>query len=191
MANSKIVYYGETLIDLTADTVSADKLSKGITAHDKSGEIITGTNTYDVDYTDGTVTSAEMHKGATAYARGIKITGTMPNIGAVSDATIGSKNGSYTIPQGYHDGSGVVTLTNVSSLVAENIREGVSVLGITGTMSGSEGETPQDSKTVTPSKTVQEVEPDDGYTCLRKVVVNAIPYTSSLNSAGGYTITIG
>lgn len=43
MGNSKIVYYGETLIDLTGDTVEAAKLLKGVTAHDKKGEKITGT----------------------------------------------------------------------------------------------------------------------------------------------------
>ena len=43
MGNSKIVYFGETLIDLTGDTVEAAKLLKGITAHDKKGEKITGT----------------------------------------------------------------------------------------------------------------------------------------------------
>lgn len=43
MGNSKIVYYGETLIDLTGDTVEAAKLRNGITAHDKKGEKITGT----------------------------------------------------------------------------------------------------------------------------------------------------
>lgn len=42
MAINKVVYSGETLIDLTSDTVTADKLSKGITAHDKTGAIITG-----------------------------------------------------------------------------------------------------------------------------------------------------
>ena len=43
MGNSKIVYYGETLIDLTGDTVEAAKLLMGVTAHDKKGEKITGT----------------------------------------------------------------------------------------------------------------------------------------------------
>lgn len=43
MGNSKIVYYGETLIDLTGDTVEAAKLLKGVTAHDKAGDPITGT----------------------------------------------------------------------------------------------------------------------------------------------------
>lgn len=43
MAVNKIVYAGNSLIDLTDDTVTADKLSEGITAHDKSGNKITGT----------------------------------------------------------------------------------------------------------------------------------------------------
>ena len=43
MAVNKVVLGENTLIDLTADTVSADKLSKGVTAHDMAGEPIVGT----------------------------------------------------------------------------------------------------------------------------------------------------
>lgn len=43
MAVNKVVLGEDTLIDLTGDTVSADKLSKGVTAHDMSGEPIVGT----------------------------------------------------------------------------------------------------------------------------------------------------
>ena len=43
MAVNKVVLGDDTLIDLTADTVSADKLSKGVTAHDMTGESIVGT----------------------------------------------------------------------------------------------------------------------------------------------------
>ena len=50
MAYNKVVYGSETLIDLTSDTVSPDKLAQGITAHDKSGEVITGTSTKDSDH---------------------------------------------------------------------------------------------------------------------------------------------
>ena len=43
MAKNKI-YYGTTLlIDLTADTVTAPTLAKGITAHDRHGDVIVGT----------------------------------------------------------------------------------------------------------------------------------------------------
>lgn len=43
MAVNKVVYSGETLVDLTSDTVTPETLAKGVTAHDKSGAIITGT----------------------------------------------------------------------------------------------------------------------------------------------------
>ena len=45
MAYNKVIYDGSTLIDLTGDTVTADTLKEGVTAHDKSGVVITGTMT--------------------------------------------------------------------------------------------------------------------------------------------------
>lgn len=42
MEKNKIIYGNEVLLDLTNDTVSSDTLTRGITAHDKSGQIITG-----------------------------------------------------------------------------------------------------------------------------------------------------
>lgn len=192
MAISKVVYGNEVLLDLTADTVTPDKLAQGITAHNMAGELITGENTYDSDTSDATVAVAEMLEGKTAYARGKKITGTMPNNGAVS-GKISSKTGAYSIPLGFHDGSGTVAIdsTEQAKLIPENIREGVTVLGVVGTMSGSEAETPQDDKVVTPSKLTQTITPDEGYTCLRQVTVNPIPYVEAPNAAGGTTVTIG
>ena len=43
MSYNKVVYAGNTLIDLTGDTVTADKLVEGLTAHDAKGEQIIGT----------------------------------------------------------------------------------------------------------------------------------------------------
>lgn len=190
MAINKVVYGGNTLIDLTGDTVTADKILTGFTAHGKDGEAITGACTFDVDSNDATAAVAEILIGKTAYARGSKLTGTMKNNGAVT-GTIATKAGTYTIPQGYHDGSGTVSIdsTEQAKIVANNIREGVTILGITGTMSGSEGVKAQ-AKTVTPSSAAQTILPDDGYTHLSQVTVNAIPYVESDNSAGGVTVTI-
>ena len=42
MANNKVVLGNETLIDLTEDTVSANNLLAGATAHDASGQQVTG-----------------------------------------------------------------------------------------------------------------------------------------------------
>lgn len=43
MAKNKIVFGTETLVDLTSDTVDAEHLAEGYTAHDKHGDVITGT----------------------------------------------------------------------------------------------------------------------------------------------------
>lgn len=191
MAISKIVYGGNTLIDLTGDTVVSTKLLTGYTAHGADGELITGTCDFDANTQDATASDAEILSGKTAYVRGVKKTGTMPNRGAVA-GTISTISEYYTVPQGYHDGSGKVSIdsTEQAKLIASNIREGVTVLGVTGTMSGTEDAKPQ-AKTVTPSTTSQTVLPDEGYNYLSQVTVNAIPYAESENSAGGITVTIG
>lgn len=188
---NKVVYGGTVLIDLTGDTVTADKVLTGYTAHDKSGATITGTCDYDVNSEDATVAVAEILNGKTAYARGSKITGTMPNNGAVTKS-ISTKAQEVSIAQGYHDGSGKVSIssTEQAKIIPTNIRDGVTILGVTGTMSGTEGARAQ-AKTVTPTTTVQNVLPDDGYNYLSQVTVNAIPYVESDNSAGGTTVTIG
>lgn len=188
---SKVVYGGQTLIDLTADTIAKDKLLKGYTAHTADGEQVTGTCEYDANTQDATATEAEILTGKTAYNKGVKITGKMPNNGAV-DGKITTKAGKYTVPQGYHDGSGSVQIdmTEQAKITPENIRDGVTILGVTGIMSGSEGVKPQ-SKSVTPSATEQVVLPDSGYTHLSQVTVAPIPYAESNNSAGGVTVTIG
>lgn len=41
---NKVILGDRTLIDLSSDTVTADKLLQGYTAHDKNGIAITGTN---------------------------------------------------------------------------------------------------------------------------------------------------
>ena len=188
---NKIIYGGRTLIDLTSDTITADKLLEGYTAHDKSGAIITGTNTYDSDTSDDTAAVAEILVNKTAHARGVQLTGTMPNNGAVN-GVISTVSGSYTVPQGYHDGSGTVGIssTEQAKIIADNIRQGVEILGVTGTMSGSEDVSAQ-SKTVTPSTSQQVITPDSpNFNYLTQVTVNAISYVETENAAGGLTATI-
>lgn len=180
---------GDVIIDLTGDTlINANQLASGIVAHARSGAPITGTNTNDADTRDANATASQILSGATAYVNGSKVTGTMTNNGAVS-GTIGTKNGSYTVPTGYHDGSGTVTLTNVSNLVAGNVKSGVSILGITGNYSGEAAVL--QAKSVTPSFAAQTVTADTGYDALSQVSVAAIPYSETDNAQGGKTVTIG
>lgn len=190
MAYNKIIYGGNTLIDLTADTVDADHLLKTYTAHDKSGVVISGLCDFDVNSQSATVAVAEILEGKTAYARGAKLTGTMPNRGSV-EGEIETRDEEFTIPQGYHDGSGKVGINaeDKAKIVAGNIKAGVEILGVTGTY-GGESISAQ-TKTVTPKTTAQTVQPDTGYDYLATVNVEAIPYVETPNSAGGITVTIG
>lgn len=190
MAISKVVYGGTTLIDLTSDTITKDKLLTGVTAHGKDGEPITGSCTFDVNSQDATAQVAEILTGKTAYARGTKLTGTMPNNGGVT-GTINTVAGEYTIAQGYHDGSGKVSIdpTEQAKIIAANIKQGVQILGVTGTLEPSSDVTVQ-SKTATPTTSEQTILPDPGYDYLSQVTIAAIPYSESPNSAGGITVTI-
>ena len=102
MSVNHVIFGTQTLIDLRSDTVAADKVLNGYTAHGADGETITGS---------------------------------MPNRGSVS-GTISTVNGSYSIAQGYHNGNGAVSIdsTEAAKLIASNIRAGVSILGVLGTL---------------------------------------------------------
>lgn len=190
MARSKIVINGETYIDLTADTVVEGDVASGKTFHKADGTVGTGTNTYDSDTSDDTALIAEVLDGKTFHARGAALEGTMPNNGAVS-GTITTKNGTYTVPQGYHDGSGTVQISSSerSKIIPGNIKAGIVILGETGTYTG-EGVSAE-SKTVTPTFAQQTVLPGTGFDYLSQVTVNAIPVTEVVNASGGTTVTVG
>ncbi len=193
MANNqyvnKVIFGGDTIIDLTADTVDAAHLLSGSTAHDKSGATITGTCTYDSDTSADTAAAAEILATKTAHARGAQVTGTMPNNGSVT-GTLTTKAQEYTVPAGYHDGSGKVAIssTEQAKIIAANIKAGIQILGVTGSYSGESVNV--QSKTATPTTSQQTILPDSGYDYLSQVTVNAISYVETDNSAGGKTATI-
>lgn len=196
MANqykNKVIYGGETLIDLTQDDVTAADVASGKKFHLPSGAPATGTNTYDADTSDATAVAAEILTSKTAYKNGEKLTGTMPNRGAIT-GTISTVTGEYTVPQGYHDGSGKVSIasTEQTKIIAANIREGITILGVEGTMSGSEG-VKATAASVTPYTTAQTITPSNlgDFNSISQINVAAIAYTESDNAAGGVTVTIG
>lgn len=189
---NKVIYGGQVLIDLTADTVDPAHLLSGARAHDKSGAAIEGACTYDADTGDATAAAAELLLSKTAYVNGNKITGAMPNNGSVT-GTISAKAGKYTIPQGYHDGAGKVGIAAAEQdkIVAANIRQGITILGVEGSMTGTE-DVVAGSPTVTPSTAQQVITPStgEGENYLAQVTVAAIPFVETENTAGGYTATI-
>lgn len=190
MAKNKIIFGNDVLIDLTSDTITPADLQSGVTAHDASGAIITGTSTKDSDTSADTATVGEILSGKTAHARGTLLTGTMPNNGAVA-GTISTVAQEYSVPQGYHDGSGKVKIdtTEQAKIIDGNIKAGVEILGVTGTYTG-EAISAQ-TKSATPYTTAQTILPDTGYDYLAQVNIAAIAYTETPNSAGGTTVTIG
>jgi hypothetical protein len=191
MAVSKIVIGDKVELDLEKDTVKPSVLLKGETAHDKDGNPITGDCAFDMDTSGANATADEILEGKKAGVDGVMVTGRMPNKGSV-EGFISDVSSSFPIPYGLHDGGGSVGIssTEKAKLIPANIRQGVTVLGVEGNMSGSEGIKAQ-SRNVVPSMSEQTILPESGYTHLSQVTVAPIPITRTTNASGGITIKIG
>lgn len=93
----------DTFVDVPVINFSAENIKHGVMVGSTYGNVVvTGTFT-----SDATASAAQILAGQTAYAKGSKLTGTMANNGAVNQSL--AVNGTYTIPAGYHNGSGKVT----------------------------------------------------------------------------------
>ena len=181
---------GTTLIDLTSDTAVASDVQVGKYFHLATGERVQGSSTKDSDTTDANAAASEILSGKTAYVNKNKITGSMTNNGAVS-GTISTKAGTYSVPQGYHDGLGTVGIssTEQAKIIASNIKAGIEILGVTGSYSGEAVDVT--SVNITPYLTAQTILPPTGYDYISQANVAAITITETDNSAGGKTVTIG
>jgi len=195
MANNQYVNQvgladGTVLIDLTTDTAVAADVQSGKYFHLATGERVQGTSTKDSDTTDANAAASEILSGKTAYVNKNKITGEMPNNGAVS-GTISTKAGTYTVPAGYHSGLGSVAIssTEQAKIIASNIKSGIEILGVTGSYSGEAVDVT--SVNITPYLTAQTVLPPSGYDYISQANVAAISIIESDNAAGGKTVTIG
>ena len=67
MAVNKVLYGNTVLMDLTADTVTADKVVSGYTAHDNSGSPITGTMVINKYYTGSSAPSSSLGNNGDIY----------------------------------------------------------------------------------------------------------------------------
>ena len=189
---NKVVYGGQVLIDLTADTVTEEKVLTGQTFHKADGTIGTGSCTFDADTSDATAQAAEVLVNKSFYKNGAKMTGSMPNIGE-QDAVITTVDQVVNIQNGYHDGSGSIAIdtTEQAKLIASNIKSGVEILGVTGDYTGAELIRATTSSAI-PKTTQQVILPSEigEYDYFTQFTIAPIPYTEALNSAGGYTVTI-
>lgn len=96
------------------------------------------TDLYYVDTSDATATETDILAGKTAYARGNKLIGLMPDNGAVVGNIVDLTN-RVTISAGYHNGEGSVGIddTERAKIIPENIKGGISILGVMGTLNNS------------------------------------------------------
>lgn len=115
-------------------TATSSDVKAGKTFISENGFLIEGT----LDFSDTTASASDLLSGKTAYSSSGKITGSMTDREAVT-GDISTKTGSYTIPEGYHNGSGTVSIsaTEQNKIIASNIKSGVTILGVTGTYTGS------------------------------------------------------
>lgn len=197
MANNQYVNQvgladGTVLIDLTTDTAEQSDVLSGKYFHLKSGQRVQGSCTYDSNTTDADASASEILYGKTAYVNKNKLTGSMTNNGTVT-GTITTKAQEYTIPAGYHNGLGKVSIssTEQAKIIADNIKEGIEILGVTGTCSPASGVT-AGTVSATPYLTAQTILPASiSKDYISQVNIAAIAITESDNAAGGKTVTIG
>ena len=183
---------GTILIDISTDTAEQADVLSGKYFHLKTGERVQGSCTYDSNTTDADASASEILAGKYAYVNKNKIEGTMTNNGAVT-GTITTKAQEYTIPAGYHSGLGKVSIssTEQAKIISSNILNGVTILGVTGSVSPSSSVT-SGAVSATPYLTAQTILPSSiSKDYISEVNIAAIAITRSDNAAGGVTVTIG
>lgn len=165
------IYFGTEKVSIFAGAGATKMQEKAVTPSE-SQQVITPDDTYDglSKVTVGAISKTHVGSGVTKKSAATYTPGT-------SNQTIGANQ--YL--------SGTQTIKGDSNLVAGNIRSGVSIFGVTGTVVAASSPNLQ-AKTVTPGTSSQTVRPDSGYDGLSQVVVSGDYDLVSGNIISGKTI---
>lgn len=103
---------GKVQLVLEAKTVTPTKSAQEITP--SAGKVLSKVTVEPipdnfVDTTDADAAASDILEDKSAYVGSEKVVGTMPNHGAV-ERTLDGNTKSYTVPKGYHNGSGTVKI---------------------------------------------------------------------------------
>ena len=124
-SNSYGIYYADNLDKTQIRVLLSNVTSQKLVAISKEDTIF-------VDTSNATASSYNLLKNTSAYIKGEKIIGSMPNNGTLAYTP---KTTTQTIPKGYTEGGTIEAVTSSidPNLIAENIKAGVTILGVTGT----------------------------------------------------------
>lgn len=140
----KSVSDGKTLVAdaITEKGIETATNAAFATMAENISHINTGTDT-----SDATALTENILEGFSAYGANGKLDGTMHNNGGISEV-ISTKSQQVTVPVGFHDGSGKISIANAEQekIVAANIKQGITILGVEGEFAGES--TQLQSKTV-------------------------------------------
>ncbi|MBR2745325.1 MAG: hypothetical protein IKD99_01220 [Erysipelotrichaceae bacterium] len=128
---ARAAYLSQGYVQTKNAVARSSDIAMGKTAY-VNGELVVGTYV-EVDTSKATATENDVLKGYTCYVNGEKITGSIP---IYKPDSYNGDTKDRIIPKGYYLDGTPINIAGAANLVKENIREGVSIFGVTGTYNG-------------------------------------------------------